>query len=170
MPKMKILNRNGCDNMSRPAKAIDTNSMKMSKEERKQREETEKNLRGANDKIRVQKFLTKRQKQIFKYMLQNLNKDILSNLDVYLLNQTAITIERLESIEKKINENSSDGLDVQTAVNLKSLRDMYSKDFFRCCNELSLSPQARAKLSISAPPPKKKTLMDILGEEESEDE
>lgn len=156
--------------MSRPAKAIDTNSMKMSKEERKQREETEKNLRGANDKIRVQKFLTKRQKQIFKYMLQNLNKDILSNLDVYLLNQTAITIERLESIEKKINENSSDGLDVQTAVNLKSLRDMYSKDFFRCCNELSLSPQARAKLSISAPPPKKKTLMDILGEEESEDE
>lgn len=47
---------------------------------------------------------------------------------------------------------------------------MYSKDFFRCCNELSLSPQARAKLSISAPPPKKKTLMDILNEEDNDDE
>lgn len=156
--------------MARPAKAIDTNSMKMSKEERKQREETEKNLRGSNENIKAHKYLTKRQKQIFKYMMQNLNKDILSNLDVYLLNQTAITIERLECIEKKINESSSEELDVQTAVNLKSLRDMYSKDFFRCCNELSLSPQARAKLSISAPPQKKKTLMDILGEEESEDE
>jgi phage terminase small subunit len=28
-------------------------------------------------------------------------------------------------------------------------KDKYTKDFFRCCNELSLSPQARAKLSIS---------------------
>ena len=42
---------------------------------------------------------------------------------------------------------------------------MYSKDFFRCCNELSLSPQARAKISISTPPEKKKTIMDILGDD-----
>ena len=106
-------------------------------------------------------------------------KDILSNLDVYLLNQTAITIERLESIEKEINNASKvtdengkeqDKLDVKLIINLKSARDMYSKDFFRCCNELSLSPQARAKLSISAPPPKKKTLMDILSEEDNDDE
>lgn len=25
-------------------------------------------------------------------------------------------------------------------------KDKYTKDFFRCCNELSLSPQSRAKL------------------------
>lgn len=156
--------------MARPAKAIDTNSMKMSKEEREQRKAIEKNLRGSNDKVKAMKYLNKRQKQIFKYIIQNLNQEILSNLDVYLLNQTAVTIERMESIEKKINDNSADGLDVQTAVSLKSLRDTYSKDFFRCCNELSLSPQARAKLSISAQPEKKKTLMDILGEEDSEDE
>lgn len=165
--------------MSRPAKAIDTNSQKMSKEERKQREETEKKLRGDNDKIKPFKYLNKRQKAIFKDILKNLNKDILSNLDVYLLNQTAITIERLESIEKEINNASKvtdengkeqDKLDVKLIINLKSARDMYSKDFFRCCNELSLSPQARAKLSISAPPSKKKTLMDILSEEDNDDE
>ena len=92
--------------MSRPAKAIDTNFQKMSKEERKQREETEKKLRGENDKIKPFKYLNKRQKAIFKDILKNLNKDILSNLDVYLLNQTAITIERLESIEKEINNAS----------------------------------------------------------------
>lgn len=151
--------------MARPAKAIDTNSMKMSKEERKFRKEVETNLKGSNDKIKPQKFLTKRQKQIFKYILSNLNQDILSNLDLYLLNQTAITIERLESIEKIINESSNDGINLSTAINLKSLRDMYSKDFFRSCNELSLSPQARAKLSIATPPPQKKTLMDVLGED-----
>ena len=50
--------------MSRPAKAIDTNSQKMSKEERKQREETEKKLRGDNDKIKPFKYLNNRQRKI----------------------------------------------------------------------------------------------------------
>ena len=165
--------------MSRPAKAIDTNFKKMSKEERKEREETEKKLRGNNEKIKSFKYLNKRQKAIFKDILKNLNKNILSNLDVYLLNQTAITIERLESIEKEINNASKitdedgkikDKLDIKTITALKSARDMYSKDFFRCCNELSLSPQARAKLSISMPPEKKKTLRDILEEDDDGDQ
>lgn len=165
--------------MSRPAKAIDTNSQKMSKEERKQREEIEKELRGSNDDIKPFSYLNKRQKAIFKDILKNLNKNILSNLDSYLLNQTAITIERLESIEKEINKankytdvngKEKDGFDVSTIVALKSARDMYSKDFFRCCNELSLSPQARAKISINTQPTKKKTLMDILNDEDDDNE
>jgi len=163
--------------MSRPAKAIDTNSMKMSKEERKAREENEKKLRGANNNIKPFSYLNRRQKAIFKDILNNLNKDILSNLDTYLLNQTAITIERLESLEKEINiaskitdENGKekDKLDVKLIASLKSVRDMYSKDFFRCCNELSLSPQARAKISINTSTPEKKTLMDILNEDDDE--
>lgn len=163
--------------MSRPAKAIDTNSMKMSKEERKAREENEKKLRGSNNNIKPFSYLNRRQKAIFKDILNNLNKDILSNLDTYLLNQTAITIERLESLEKEINvaskitdENGKekDKLDVRLIASLKSVRDMYSKDFFRCCNELSLSPQARAKISINTSTTEKKTLMDILNEEDDE--
>jgi len=163
--------------MSRPAKAIDTNSMKMSKEERKAREENEKKLRGANNNIKPFSYLNRRQKAIFKDILNKLNKDSLSNLDTYLLNQTAITIERLESLEKEINiaskitdENGKekDKLDVKLIASLKSVRDMYSKDFFRCCNELSLSPQARAKISINTSTPEKKTLMDILNEDDDE--
>lgn len=163
--------------MSRPAKSIETNSMKMSKEERKDREETEKKLRGSNDNIKPFSYLNKRQRAIFKDILKNLNIEILSNLDTYILNQTAITIERLESIEKEINSASKykdkngkekDKLDAKTIIALKSVRDMYSKDFFRCCNELSLSPQARAKISINTVPQKKKTLMDILNEDDDE--
>lgn len=165
--------------MSRPAKSIDTNSQKMSKEERETRKKAEEELRGSNDKIKPFKYLNKRQKAIFKDILKNLNKNILSNLDVYLLNQTAITIERLEAIEKQINNSGKstdengkeiDKLDIKSISSLKSARDMYSKDFFRCCNELSLSPQARAKISITAPPQKKQTLMDILGDDENDNE
>lgn len=149
--------------MSRPAKSIDVNSAKMSKEEREQRKESEEKLRGNSDKLRPAKYLNKRQKQIFKFILNNLNKEVLGNLDVYILNQTAITIERLEMIEQKINE---EGFDLLLNSPFKSMRDMYSKDLFRCCNELSLSPQSRAKLSISVPQPQKKTLMDILNEDD----
>lgn len=159
--------------MARPAKSIKTNSQKMSKKDRKEREEKENELRGNNKKIKPFKYLNKRQKAIFKDILKNLNRDILSNLDIYLLNQTAVTIERLESIEKRINEanlsvieSGRDSLDVFEITKLKAARDMYSKDFFRCCNELSLSPQSRAKLSISVPTEKKKSLFDSLNEED----
>ena len=153
--------------MSRPAKAIDTNSAKMSKEEREKRKIVESKLKGSNDKIKPLKYLNNRQKQVFKYLLDNLNGEILSNLDLYLLNHTAVTIERLESIEEQINKIMSDPyFKIDAISDLKPLRDTYSKDFFRCCNELSLSPQARAKISIATPPPTKKTLMDILGDDE----
>jgi P27 family predicted phage terminase small subunit len=159
--------------MARPAKSIKINSQKMSKKDRKEREEKENELRGSNENIKPFKYLNKRQKTIFKDILKNLNRDILSNLDIYLLNQTAVTIERLEAIEKRINEanlsiieSGKDSLNVFEITKLKAARDMYSKDFFRCCNELSLSPQSRAKLSISVPTKKKKSLFDSLNEED----
>ena len=71
--------------MGRPAKAIDTNSQKMSKQERKAREENEKKLRGNNDNIKPFSYLTKRQKAIFKDILKNLNPDILDLSRNYLL-------------------------------------------------------------------------------------
>ena len=53
---------------------------------------------------------------------------------------------------------------------LRKSKDMFMKQFFRCCNELCLSPQARAKISINAIPKKedKKTLADILGDDEDD--
>ena len=101
---------------------------------------------------------------IFNYILSNLEESkVLGNLDVFVLNRTAITIERLENLDKQANENE----EIIFTTSFKSSRDMYSKDFFRCCNELCLSPQSRAKLSITAvKQPEKKTLKDILAEDD----
>ena len=90
------------------------------------------------------------------------------------ISETDFNVQRLEkeinSASKITDENGKkkDKLDVKLIASLKSVRDMYSKDFFRCCNELSLSPQARAKISISATTPEKKKLMDILNEEDDD--
>ena len=151
--------------MARPAKVVDSQSSHLTKEEAKIREITEKKLKGNNDKLVPANYLNKRQKEIFKYILDNLEESkILGNLDVFVLNQTSICIERLESMEKMINEN----MEVLKTSSYKSARDMYSKEFFRCCNELCLSPQSRAKISISKVPKKEepKTLKDLLGDDE----
>ena len=55
----------------------------------------------------------------------------------------SITADRLQFIEDKINKNP------RLAFNkdLISSKKAYTADFLRCCNELSLSPQSRAKLA-----------------------
>lgn len=118
-------------------------SKNLTKEEREIRLETEDKLKGRADKIRPPTWLNKEQKKIFKYIVKELEEsEVLGNLDVYILTQCAVSIDRLQEIEKLING------DVE-AIYSKSLmgaKDKYSKIFFRCCNELSLSPQSRAKL------------------------
>lgn len=150
--------------MARPSKTIATSTGKISKEDKEIRLETERKLKGDNDEIKPAEYLTKRQKEIFNYILGNLEKsNILGNIDVFILNQAAISMERLEYLERLANNDLSKIFD----SSYKSIRDMYSKDFFRCCNELCLSPQSRAKLSISAvKQPEKKTLKDILAEDD----
>ena len=80
------------------------------------------------------------------------------------------TIEsRIQKIEKQVND------DPTALINTKLMqtRDRYARDFLRLINEFCMSPQARAKLSISTVKPgqdKKKTLMDILNEDEDEED
>ena len=150
--------------MARPSKSITSSTGKISKEEKEIRFETENKLKGGNESLIPASYLNERQIEIFNYILSNLEESkVLGNLDVFVLNRTAITIERLENLDKQANENE----EVIFTTAFKSSRDMYSKDFFRCCNELCLSPQSRAKLSIAAvKQPEKKTLKDILAEDD----
>lgn len=129
--------------MARPCKSVKTMSKNLTKEEKVVRESTEQLIRGGADKISPPKHLNARQKKIFKYIVKELEaSQILGNLDIYVLSQAAIAIDRLQEIEKMINEDTTRMFDKEVLA----AKDKYTKDFFRCCNELSLSPQSRAKL------------------------
>lgn len=129
--------------MARPAKSVKTMSKNLTKKEIKERLETEEKLKGEADKISPPKHLSTSQKKIFKYIVEELKASgILGNLDIYILSICSIAIDRLQELEKMVNK------DIGYVFNkeLMSAKDKYTKDLFRCCNELSLSPQSRAKL------------------------
>ncbi|KOA90863.1 phage terminase small subunit P27 family [Clostridium botulinum] len=130
--------------MARPCKSVNAMSKNLTKEEKEKRLEHENKIKGKADKIRAPSFLSKEQRKIFKYIVKELKEsEILGNLDIYVLTQCAIAINRLQDIEKRINEN----VDLMFCKEVMSTKDKYTKDFFRCCNELSLSPQSRAKFA-----------------------
>ena len=161
MPKIK---EEG-DNMARPSKSISVSTGKISKKEKENRLEMELALKGQDSLLKPGSNLNRRQKQIFKFIVEQLNDSkILGNLDIFVVNTTAICIERLETLEKLANKDS----DLILKSSFKYARDAYSRDFFRCCNELCLSPQARAKLSISASIPKNdvKKIKDVIDDDE----
>lgn len=129
--------------MARPCKSVEVISKHLTRDEIQKRKEQEEKLKGSADDIKSPSFLSKEQRKIFKYIVKQLEiAGILGNLDVYILATCSIAIDRLQVIETKINE------DINNLYNkdLMSTKDKYMKDFFRCCNELSLSPQSRAKL------------------------
>lgn len=129
--------------MARPSKSVKTMSKNLTKKEKEIRLETEEKLKGGANKISPPSYLNIRQKKIFEYIVKELKaSEILGNLDIYILGICSTSIDRLEQIEKLINKDISNLLN----KDLMSAKDKYTKDFFRCCNELSLSPQSRAKL------------------------
>lgn len=129
--------------MARPSKSVETMSKNLTKEEIQKRRETEQKLKGASDKISPPDHLSLSQRKIFNYIVGELEASgILGNLDIYILATCSIAIDRLQAIEKAINEDFNMIFD----KTLLSAKDKYTKDLFRCTNELSLSPQARAKI------------------------
>lgn len=155
--------------MGRPAKAVATKTGKIGTEEQQRRLQIEDSLRVGTDKLIPPLYLTEDQMAIFNYIMGELAEaNILGNLDLYVLSQTAICIDRVQKLEKQINDDP----DLIRNNAFMAGKDKYSKDFFRCCNELCLSPQSRAKLSISTVKPgteKKKTIMDLLNEDDDEE-
>ena len=130
--------------MARPSKSVAVMSKNLTKEERKLRLEGEEKLKGDADNISPPKYLNKKQKSIFKYIVTSLKSSgILGNLDIYILSTCCIAIDRLQEIESIINND----FDRVCDKDLMSAKDKYTKDLYRTCNELSLSPQSRAKLA-----------------------
>lgn len=155
--------------MARPTKATATQTGHISKKQKQARKEQEEKLKGKADKIKPPAYLNDDQKKVFKVIVKELEAaGILSNLDIYILSTCAIAIVRLINIEHMINEDEEYILN----KSLMSAKDKYTKDFFRCCNELSLSPQSRAKLGNLAAQAKDKEqdlLLKALKEDDDDD-
>lgn len=127
----------------RPAKAAAVSSGKIGKNQKAARLEAEAALRGASDRLEPPDWLNDRQRAVFRYVVEEMKAGgVLGNVDVFVLTQFAVAVERLEYIERSVNENAARLLD----KDLMAAKTKYTDDFKTGLRELSLSPQARAKL------------------------
>jgi P27 family predicted phage terminase small subunit len=134
--------------MSRPSKSARVLHPKsQTKEEINTRIEVEDNLKGGSEKLEPPSRLNANQKKIFKYIVEELKPSkILGNLDSYVLEMGAVAIDRLQGIEKIINQD----FDMIYNKELMSAKSKYTHDFLKFVNEACLSPQSRAKMGIIA--------------------
>lgn len=150
--------------MARPAVSAKTTSKHLTKAEADVRKGTEEKLRGKADKLRPPKYLTAAQKKIFKFIVRELEaSEILGNLDIYVLTECCIALDRMQAIESRINEEPHNILNDK----LLQAKDRYIKSFFRCCNELCLSPQSRAKIgNLNLQAKEENPLLKVLSDDE----
>ena len=153
--------------MARPAKPTTDRTGKVSKTENIIRQSIESSLLGNSDNLKPPDDLTENQKKIFLNVVKEREKSgTLGNLDVYLLSYTAICIDRLDEMEKEIEKDRS----CLKQATFMASKSKYSADFFKCISELGMSPQARAKLSISGnqQEEKKNPLLSLIGDDEDD--
>ncbi|MBY6836924.1 P27 family phage terminase small subunit [Clostridium botulinum] len=131
--------------MARPCKSAKIlTECSQTKEEINSRIEKEKLIRGNANNIIPSMPLTESQYKLFEFIVDELKaSEILSNIDKFLLTKAAIAIDRLHYIESLVNQKQN----LLFNKDVMSKKDSYDKDFYRCCNELCLSPQSRAKIA-----------------------
>lgn len=133
--------------MARPAKPTDAKTGKLGKQEISDRKTAENKLKGNPKNVQPAYDLSKNQRKIFNFIRKVLaDAGVLGALDTYVLTATAVAADRLAEIDLKVNGRPDLLLDKDTT----SVRGKYWADFRQGCNELGLSPQARAKLGIVA--------------------
>ena len=132
--------------MGRTAKSVTVTNKHLTKDEKAQREMKEETLKGNVDKLVPPDYLTDEQVELFYFIIDELREsNILGNIDVFVLSQASICIDRLNKLEELINEDESYLMN----NTFMSTKRQYSADFFKCCQELCLSPQSRAKISLT---------------------
>lgn len=131
--------------MARPCKSAKVlTECSQTKDEINERNENEEKLKGKADNISPTQDLNDNQLSIFNFIKNELEESkLLGNLDSFILTTCVIAIDRLQYIEEKINDKPN----LIFNKDLMNSKKVYTADFLRCCNELSLSPQSRAKLA-----------------------
>lgn len=145
--------------MARPAKPIGMAVGARTRDEIEGRAAAEESLKTKKP-TKPPRNLNKEQKKIFREIAGKLeDADVLCSLDDYILAKTAVAIDKLREIDADIEENP--GLKYNQQV--MNARAKYTQDFYRGCNELGLSPQARAKMAISMSKQEDDPLTKLLG-------
>lgn len=129
--------------MPRPAKSVNLSSKHLTAAEITARSDAESMLCGSAGKVKPFAHLTPEQIGIFKFIVGELKASgVVCNLDVYILNRCAVAIDRLNTLDAMANRDGSLLLD----NDFLKARKEYAADFNKCCSELCLSPQSRAKV------------------------
>lgn len=149
--------------MARPAMSAKVTAKHLTNDEKNIKIDTEDKLRGNIDELAPPSYLSDVQAEIFAYIVRNLeSSEILGNLDIFVLSDCSICIDRMQSIEKQINDEP----ELLSNSSLIATKDRYAKNFQRYCNELCLSPQARAKIAnINLQGKEENPLLELLKDE-----
>lgn len=140
--------------MARPSKSVRVKTGAIAGDDAAIRLDVEDKLRGEISPPEPPENLTADQREIFQFIVDGLvESDILGRLDVFVLESTAVAIDRLRYINGMIDNEPA----LVAHTGLQGARSKYQSDLWRGCNELCLSPQARAKIgSLAAQKSKEK--------------
>lgn len=169
--------------MGRPPKPIDATAGEYTKKVKQERQEAEKEIIGNvdNDKLKTApNSLTRKGKAIYRALIDELDKSgiNITNLDIYLLEVLANAIDMMRTAQEKINKeghtieytNKGGNTNITQHPEI-GVYTKYYKIFKDACNDLGLSPSARAKLSllkINADAEKEDPLLKILSDDEED--
>ena len=130
--------------MARPSKSVRVKTGAIAGDDAAIRQDVEDKLRGENTPPEPPDGLTAGQREIFQFIVNDLvASDILGRLDVFVLESTAIAIDRLRYINGMIDTEPA----LVANAALQNSRAKYQSDLWRGCNELCLSPPRRAPRS-----------------------
>jgi P27 family predicted phage terminase small subunit len=149
--------------MARPSKPIATTEGNKVKKEKQARKILEDELKGFGE-VKPYSFLTTAQRKIFKKIVGHLGDvNLLGVLDEVIINNTAIAIDRVNEIERMINEDPKLALDDKVL----KIKDRWTKDVYKGIDNLGMSPVSRAKLGVlfaQKQQAQKDPLLNVVGE------
>lgn len=134
--------------MPRPIKNADMTEGHRTRKELEARKTVE-DLFGAelSKDLKPSNRLNANQKKLFKYIIEHYRSiGVLGDIDSFMLESLCIAIDRLQSIEKLINED----FDNINNRELMAAKSKYTNDFLKGVDMFGMSPSSRAKFGLMA--------------------
>lgn len=153
--------------MARPTLPVDmlSDSTRISNAEREARAAKERELRGKSDHLEPPHEWSDERKALFVFIVSEcFPEDSLCNLDYFLLEELAISLDRKAKFDLMIDED----IEELTNVQMRQARESCRKSALDCMRDLGMSRAARAKVADKAASIAKKpmTVFDVMGDDE----